>query len=158
MLWVYVYLAQHFNRLVNPVTALEYIEKAIAHTPTVIDLYIYKACIYQTAGNPQEAAKLMDLARSMDLADRYLNTKCTRFLLRADRITDADKTISPFTKTKREADIYQNNVLDMQVSWYEQEEAESHIRSGHYGRALKRLSSIERVSEVIDTVGNVLTP
>lgn len=146
LLWVYVFLAQHFNRLVDPTKALEYIEKAIAHTPTVIDLYIYKACIYQTAGNPQEAAKLMDHARTMDLADRYLNTKCTRFLLRADRIADAEKTISPFTKPKREVDVYQNNVLDMQVSWYEQEDAESHIRSNHYGRALKRLNSIERVS------------
>jgi predicted Zn-dependent protease len=144
LLWVYVFLAQHFNRLVDPTKALEYIEKAIAHTPTVIDLYIYKACIYQTAGNPQEAAKLMDHARTMDLADRYLNTKCTRFLLRADRIADAEKTISPFTKPKREVDVYQNNVLDMQVSWYEQEDAESHIRSNHYGRALKRLNSIER--------------
>jgi hypothetical protein len=52
----------------------------------------------QTAGNPLLASQMLEKAREMDLADRYLNTKSVRFLLRADKIQEAEKTISPFAK------------------------------------------------------------
>jgi peptide alpha-N-acetyltransferase len=44
------------------------------------------------------ASQLLEQARGMDLADRYLNTKSVRFLMRADKIKEAENTISPFTK------------------------------------------------------------
>jgi hypothetical protein len=51
MLWLYYYTAQHFYFLKNFEKSLEYINKAIEHTPTVIDLYIVKAKIYKRAGD-----------------------------------------------------------------------------------------------------------
>ena len=44
------------------------------------------------------ASEWMEQARGLDLADRYLNTKSTRYLLRADRMEQAQKTIALFTK------------------------------------------------------------
>lgn len=40
----------------------------------------------------------MDQARKIDLADRYLNTKTTKYLLGADKFEDAEKMISIFAK------------------------------------------------------------
>ena len=44
-LWLYSFLAQHKLRLAKVDEALEYIEKAISHTPTVVELYLIKAKI-----------------------------------------------------------------------------------------------------------------
>ena len=41
------------------------------------------------ASDLRAASASMDEARKMDLADRYLNTKATRYLLRADRAEQA---------------------------------------------------------------------
>lgn len=42
LLWVYIYLAYHYDRLSNSEMALQYIDKAIVHTPTVVELYLCK--------------------------------------------------------------------------------------------------------------------
>lgn len=44
------------------------------------------------------AAKSVEEARSLDLADRYLYTKATRFFLRADNVPEARKIESVYTK------------------------------------------------------------
>lgn len=38
----------------------------------------------------QIAAELLNNAREMDTADRYLNSKCVKYMLAADRIKDAE--------------------------------------------------------------------
>lgn len=83
-LWLMYFTAQHFYLLRNYERALEYINDAIQHTPTVIDLYIVKARIYKRAGDTKYASKLYDEARKLDLADRYLNAVSSRFKIRAD--------------------------------------------------------------------------
>ncbi len=45
LLWVLVFLAQHYDILNNSVLALEYINRAIDHTPTHIELYMIKSKI-----------------------------------------------------------------------------------------------------------------
>lgn len=47
ILWVWFFLAQHFDTLGHHQLALDYIEKAIAHTPTHIELYMLKSKIYK---------------------------------------------------------------------------------------------------------------
>ncbi len=64
--------------------ALDFINKGIEHTPTVIDLYIMKAKIYRRIGDQVYASKLYDEARKLDQADRYLNAVSSRFKIRAD--------------------------------------------------------------------------
>lgn len=117
-------------------------DRAIEHTPTLLDLYMFKvstsfsrahltsscvACglvqlatscstplgsddwhafqarIFKHAGAPQAASEQMEIARKMDLADRYLNTKSTRYLLRAGLNEEATKTIALFTKVSQHA-------------------------------------------------------
>ena len=47
LLWVWFFLAQHYNKLGNQPLALEFIDKAIDHTPTHIELYMLKSKIFQ---------------------------------------------------------------------------------------------------------------
>lgn len=70
LLWTYYYLSQHFDHLQDSEKSLEYINLAIEHTPTLIELFICKGKIYKHAGDPQEAYKWLDEAQSLDTADR----------------------------------------------------------------------------------------
>lgn len=47
ILWVYYYMAQHYDYLQDTVEAFKYIETAINHTPTLIELFIVKGQIYK---------------------------------------------------------------------------------------------------------------
>jgi N-alpha-acetyltransferase 15/16, NatA auxiliary subunit len=62
---------------------MAWINKAIQHTPTVVELYLVKAKIYQYAGNRDQAYSLTEEARILDKADRYLNAHSSKFLLKA---------------------------------------------------------------------------
>lgn len=45
-LWLYYFLSQHHLRLGHVEEALAFINKAIKHTPTVVELYLHKAKIF----------------------------------------------------------------------------------------------------------------
>lgn len=47
LLWVYHYLAQHYDYLDDMQKALNYIDMAIAHTPTLIELFVTKGRIFK---------------------------------------------------------------------------------------------------------------
>lgn len=47
LLWAYYYAAQHFDYKKDTDRALEYIDAAIEHTPTLIELFIVKGKIYK---------------------------------------------------------------------------------------------------------------
>ena len=47
----------------------------------------------QHVGDYEEAAKWMDEAQSLDTADRYINCKCAKYLLRANKVY-YDKNVS----------------------------------------------------------------
>lgn len=47
LLWVYYYLAQHYDFLNQTEKALSYIDAAIEHTPTLIELFVTKGRIYK---------------------------------------------------------------------------------------------------------------
>jgi N-alpha-acetyltransferase 15/16, NatA auxiliary subunit len=50
-LWLLYFLAHHNYFLRNIDEALEYLNKAIEHTPTVIELYTLKAKVYKRVGD-----------------------------------------------------------------------------------------------------------
>lgn len=50
LLWVRYFLAQHFDKLGQCSLALDYINAAIASTPTLIELFYLKAKIYKVKG------------------------------------------------------------------------------------------------------------
>ncbi|XP_052046819.1 N-alpha-acetyltransferase 16, NatA auxiliary subunit isoform X3 [Apodemus sylvaticus] len=98
LVWVQYFLAQHFDKLGQYFLALEYINAVIASTPTLIELFYMKAKIYKHMGNLKEAAQWMDEAQSLDTADRFINSKCAKYMLRANMIKEAEEMCSRFTR------------------------------------------------------------
>ena len=62
-LWLLYFISNHYLWKRDSKQALYYINKAIAHTPTLLDLYTLKGKIYQKSGDPKMAAKLFEEAR-----------------------------------------------------------------------------------------------
>lgn len=140
-LWTHYFAAQHFDRIGQYDTALAYIERCIKQAPKELDFVQRKARIFKHKGDLQTAAELMDEARQLDLADRYINNKATEYLLHADRVAQADATIALFTRHEGDP---QQNLFDMQCMWYELEHGQSHLRQQKYGPALKRFFAVEK--------------
>ncbi|CAH1123694.1 unnamed protein product [Ceutorhynchus assimilis] len=148
ILWVYYYLAQHYDYLKQFEKALEYIETAIEHTPTLIELFVTKGRIFKHAGNPIEAYQCLDEAQAMDTADRYINSKCAKYMLRANLIKEAEDTCAKFT---REGVSAMENLNEMQCMWFQTECALAYQRLGKFGDALKKCHEIDRhFSEIIE--------
>lgn len=70
LVWTAHFLAQHYDYMRDTNRALEYINAAIDHTPTLIELLITKGRIFKHAGDPVEAYVWLEEAQSMDTADR----------------------------------------------------------------------------------------
>lgn len=141
ILWVYHFLAQHFDYLRDSKTALEYIDKALDHTPTLIEAYMVKARIYKHGGDMERAALCMDEARSLDTADRYVNCKCAKYQLRANQVEKAEETCGLFT---REGIGAAENLNEMQCMWFQTESGYAYQRLGKLADALKKAHEIER--------------
>ncbi|KAK2492470.1 hypothetical protein MC885_014039 [Smutsia gigantea] len=141
LLWVQHFLAQHFDKLGQYSLALDYINAAIASTPTLIELFYMKAKIYKHIGNLKEAAKWMDEAQSLDTADRFVNSKCAKYMLRANMIKEAEEMCSKFT---REGISAMENLNEMQCMWFQTECILAYQRLGRYGDALKKCHEVER--------------
>ncbi|KAJ1638462.1 NMDA receptor-regulated protein 1-domain-containing protein [Pavlovales sp. CCMP2436] len=141
-MWVQFLLAQHLDK------HGKHEERCVAHL-YIFYLYPCNCCkvyvklcrVYKHAGDPAEAASWVEHARSLDGADRYLNTKATRYLLRADKPEEATAVIGLFTKDGPERE---SNLFDMQCMWYECEAGEALRRLGRVGKALKKLLAVDK--------------
>ncbi|CAL8115099.1 unnamed protein product [Orchesella dallaii] len=148
LLWSYYYLAKHYDRLGQTKTALKYIDIAIEHTPTLNDLYICKSKIYKHAGDYPAAVECMNEARDMDTADRYINSKCAKYMMRANLVDDATEILGKFT---REGANPIDNLNEMQCMWFLTEAAAAYQRQGRWGEALKKCLEIERhFNDILD--------
>ncbi|XP_073497907.1 N-alpha-acetyltransferase 15, NatA auxiliary subunit [Phyllobates terribilis] len=141
LLWVQYYLAQHYDKIGQPSLALEYINAAIESTPTLIELFLVKAKIYKHAGNIKEAARWMDEAQALDTADRFINSKCAKYMLKANMIKEAEEMCSKFT---REGTSAVENLNEMQCMWFQTECAQAYRSMNKFGDALKKCHEIER--------------
>jgi len=140
-MWTLLVYAHHLNTLKRFNEALAVVDEGIAHTPTALELYMCKAKIYKSAGDIERAAYEMNQVRLLDLADRFLNTKSTKYFLRADKLKDAEETVMLFTKQ----DNGLTNLFDMQCMWYELEYGASCRRTGDLGMAIKKFLDVEKV-------------
>ena len=141
LLWTLYYLAKHYDFHQQLDKALELINKAIAHTPTVVELYMTKGRILKHAGKVEEASKIMNDAREMDLQDRFVNSKCAKYLLRAGEIEEAERVLGLFTR--KDVNTIQD-LTDMQCQWFMTEEGNAYLRKKDYGKALKRFHALEK--------------
>lgn len=125
--WVKYFLSQHYYQCGDYVNAMNKIEEGLRITPTLIELYMYKARILKHQGKLGEAANIMNFARGLDLQDRFVNTKTTKYYLRAGLVKDAIDTISVFTKND-EAKTGIRDLHVLQSCWFVSELADSFRR------------------------------
>lgn len=148
--WTKYYLAQHYLYKNDLDNADKYIDEALAHSPTLVELYIIKARIAKHRGEPVKASEIMNQGRELDLQDRFINSKCTKYYLRANKVDEAIDCISLFTKFDEGAVNGCKDLHVMQVSWVLIESAEAYTRLYHeYQTKLAELknSSETEVSE-----------
>lgn len=151
-LWATFFLAQHYCYLRKIDLALEHIEKCFTLSPAeyTIEFYLVKAKILKHAGNIAGAGKTMQEAQQTDSQDRFVNSKTGKYLLRANEIEEAIKTISLFTRNDSSGSGVQD-MHDMQALYFLVEQAEAYKRVGKPGLALKRYEGIFKVFREIYT-------
>eukprot|EP00605_Chrysophyceae_sp_TOSAG23-4_P000711 GSChrysophyteH1.ASY1.ANO1.795.1 assembled CDS len=118
-----------------------YIDECLAHTPTATDFYLRKARIFKKMGNLNDAAIVADQGRALDLQDRYLNNKATKYAFRANKIAEGYDLMSMFARHEGDPQMY---LAEMQCNWYELVAGEAYSRDKQWGRALKKFYSIEK--------------
>lgn len=126
-IWSCYYLSQHYLNLRDYQKAQEYIEKAIEHTPTMVEFYLLKARILKHTGELDKAAAILEEGRNLDLQDRFINCKSVKYYLRANQVDKAVEVASLFTKN----DDSVNGVKDLhlvEASWFISEQAEAYYR------------------------------
>lgn len=126
-------LAAFYDHINEYPKALSLVEKAIAVTPTLIDLYVLKAKIQKHASDMHGSAETWEFSRKLDLADRYLNSKAVKAMLRVNQIDKARETIMLFAKDS--TDSTKSNLGEMQCMWWEFELGKAHARLGETGKA-----------------------
>ncbi|RIB24053.1 hypothetical protein C2G38_2134138 [Gigaspora rosea] len=141
-LWTLYLLSQHYDNKRDTTKALKLIDEAIEHTPTLVELYMTKGRILKHGGNHNEATKVMNEARELDLQDRFINSKCSKYMLRNDQIEEAEQKIGLFTRGDAPDPL--TDLADMQCMWFVLEEGESYIRQKKWSKALKRFHQIEK--------------
>ncbi|KAG9004716.1 hypothetical protein FRB93_010207 [Tulasnella sp. JGI-2019a] len=143
-LWTQYFLAQHHCYIspINPQKALEYINRALSHTPTLPELHMIKARVLKRAGDPIGASRAMEDARRLDRQDRFINTKTAKYLLRDGQIEAASSILGLFTK--KDAASPGSDLEDMQSLLYLLEEGDAFCRLGKLPMALKRYKGIEK--------------
>ncbi|KAI4527448.1 N-terminal acetyltransferase A, auxiliary subunit [Schizophyllum commune Loenen D] len=147
-LWTLYYLAQHHSYLGHHKEALELLDKAVAHTPTLPELYTIRARVLKRAGDPWGAVRAVEDARLLDGQDRFLNTKSAKYRLRAGLSEEASALLGMFTK--KDAPSPGADLEDMQSLLYLTEQANAHEHVGQPNLALKRYMAIAKVFNDIE--------
>ena len=132
---------------------MDLVNESINHTPTLIELFMLKGKIFKHLGNLEEAVNCFDEAQSLDTADRYINCKCAKYLLRANKIRDAEEMCQKFT---REGVSATESLNEMQCMWFQTECALAFQRKGQYGEALKKCHEVERVTNFFSIPKKIL--
>lgn len=146
----HVLLAQHYLYLNDLLSAEKYIDQALVHSPTLVELYIVKGRVLKHLGRFEEASDVMEEGRKLDLQDRFINSKATKYLLRANKVDEAIGCISLFTKLDEDAVNGCKDLHLMQVNWVLTESAEAYSRLYHqYEAQLAKLDKSDTDEETL---------
>ena len=138
LLWTWYLRANLHEQVAEYANGISLINKCIDHTPTAVDFYELKSRLLELGGDIQEAANVVDAGRDLDHQDRYINNQATKVLLRAGRVEDAANRISLFTRHEAPPE---QNLYDMQCTWYELELADCLRKKGELGKSLRKYST-----------------
>ncbi|KIM24065.1 hypothetical protein M408DRAFT_331983 [Serendipita vermifera MAFF 305830] len=141
--WTLYYLGLHYSAIKDFVRANELLETAISHTPTLPELVMAKARNLKRAGDYVGAVASMDAARELDGQDRFLNTKCATYHLKAGDVEGAQNLLGMFTK--KDAATPAKDLEDMQSFKFLLEDGVANMRNNHLAIALKRFISIDGI-------------
>jgi len=141
LLWTMFLQSHMLERSGELEMALTFIDECIMHTPTATDLYMRKARILKKLGELEKASVIADEGRGLDLQDRYLNNKATKYAFRADKIVAGNDLMAMFARNEGDPQMY---LASMQCNWYELEAGESHARLRQWGPALKKFYSVQK--------------
>lgn len=134
--WALHFAAQTSSALGDHENAKKRIEEAISAAPEgVVDLLTAKARVLSHAGDAAAAADVYESARKLDLADRYLCSRASKYLIRAGRIDEAIANMSLFVR--KGAGPTEGVLAKYQCVWFEYELALALYAKGDYARALK---------------------
>lgn len=133
MLWLYYFMGQHYLFQNNLTEAMNFCNKGIEHTPTMLELYTLKGKIYQKGGDRQKAAQLHEEARNMDKADRAINAISAMYTLKIGDVERGNKIMDIFVKDCG----YDVSIHDNQTMWFEQMCGRAYYEQKDYMRALK---------------------
>ncbi|KAJ7512093.1 NMDA receptor-regulated protein 1-domain-containing protein [Mycena galericulata] len=147
-LWTLYFLAQHHSYLGRHAQALEILDLALSHTPTLPELHMFKGRVLKRAGDLFGGARCLEDARYLDGQDRFLNTKSAKYRLRAGMVEEASALFGLFTK--KDAASPGADLEDMQSLLYLVEEADAHNRNGNFGPALKKYMAVSKVFDEIE--------
>lgn len=137
ILWAW-YLRAGLHELAGEFTAgIALLDKCLEHTPTAVDVYEIKARIIKASGDIKAAVECVDYGRDLDRQDRYINNQTTKYMLQAGMEEEALKRISLFTRHEGSPE---QNLFDMQCSWYELELADCLAKKQEWGKSLKKYS------------------
>jgi N-alpha-acetyltransferase 15/16, NatA auxiliary subunit len=101
LLWTLYFLALHYAHPKSQrdlARSMQFIEDAISHTPTLVELYLTKARLLKYENNLSGALDAIMAARDLDLQDRFVNTKVGKYLLRCNRNDEALQILKEFTR------------------------------------------------------------
>ncbi|KAE8213954.1 hypothetical protein CF327_g2578 [Tilletia walkeri] len=143
LLWVLYFLAQHYSAVQEGQKALDTIDAAISHSPTMPELHLTRARILKRMGDLQGAAHTMETGRLLDGQDRYMNSKGALYMLRIGNIEEAVRVMGLFTRPTVETPVA--DLLEMQALWYLVEEGLAWERKGVLNMALKRLDQVDKI-------------
>jgi len=157
LVWILHFLSQLYgsSHLNMTKEAIQAAQEAIKHTPSLPDCYISLAHAYKRAGSFEKAAEALRSARALDGQDRFLNSKCAKYVLQS--IGSPSQTAQERTQlleesrgliglfTRKDAPDPVSDLIDMQAAWYVMAEAEVALRVSDWGLGLKRLHQVYEI-------------
>jgi len=146
MVWAYYLFANHLDQVEEYDDALKLINLAIDHTPTVVELYMLKAKILKHSNELFKAVQSLKEAQEMDASDRFVGSKCAKYMLRAGQIEEAVKMMGNFTKPGENPLEY---LEETQCTWFLVEMAVALKKKGKIGESLKKCFEIRRYFEEV---------
>lgn len=143
------FLAQHYSYYLSRDLdkATKIADELIASSPESVDYHMTKARILKHYGNIRKASETMEKARSLDIRDRYINTKAAKYQLRNNDNDAALVNMSKFTR-KEAVGGHLGDLHEMQCMWFITEDGEAYLRRGELGLALKRFTSIYNIFDI----------
>ena len=138
-LWLNFFIAQHYKFKGDAPNALKFVDAAIAHTPTLLELYTLKGKIFSMAGDRKACRDLHEEARQLDTADRAINAISAMQMLKAGDYEGGLKTMNMFVSDCG----YNVTVHDNQTIWFELESGNCLFEQGRYREALKQWNYVE---------------